>query len=244
MTPLATPLALQLPGAPSLVFLAYVLLFLPWAALRSRRRLATLRAEGGAGRPLTRAAVWMSTIVSLVILLVLAVLVGRGFGYDFFALPALDVQVLGATVGAFAACLLLRQVLRALRSEDERRRAVVYLIAPRTPRERVLWALACVLAGVAEETAYRGVGMATLWYALGDAWASALILSAAFAVAHAAQGWKSGLAVFGIALVMHALVQFTGSLLPAMLVHAVFDLVAGAIIARDARKLDAEAAAG
>ena len=235
---------MQSPGAPSLVFLAFVLVYLPWAALRSRRRLAELRAEGGAQRKLTREAVWTSTIVSLLVLLVLAVLVGRSFDYDFFVWPALDWQAPAATVGAFAACLLLRQMARKLRTEEERRRALVYIIAPRTPRERALWALACVMAGVAEETAYRGVGMATLWYALGNPWASALILAAAFAVAHAAQGWKSALAVFGIALVMHALVQFTGSLLPAIVVHATYDLVAGAIIARDARRMDAEAAAG
>jgi membrane protease YdiL (CAAX protease family) len=237
-------MAMQFPGAPSLVFLGFVLFYLPWAAVRSRRRLATLRSGGGAGRPLTREAVWMSTILNLVILLVLSVLVGRSFGYEFLARPALEWQVLAATVGAFVACLLLRQAVRALRSEEERRRSVVYVIAPRTPREYVLWALACVLAGVAEETTYRGVGMATLWYALGNLWAAALILAAAFAVAHAAQGWKSGLAIFGIALVMHALVQFTGSLLPAILVHATYDLVAGAIIARAARRMDAEAAAG
>ena len=234
---------MQFPGAPSLVFLVFVLLYLPWAALRSRRRLSELRAGSGAGRPLSREAVWTSTIVSLLVLLLIAVLVGRSFDYDVLARPAWGWQVLAATLGAFAACLLLRQAVRAMRSEEERRRLMVYLIAPRTPRERVLWALACVLAGVAEETAYRGVGMATLWYALGNPWASALILAAAFAVAHAAQGWKSGLAVFGIALVMHALVQLTGSLLPAMLVHAAYDLVAGAIIARDARRMDAEAAA-
>lgn len=237
---------MQFPGVPSLVFLGFVLLYLPWAALRSRHRLATLRAGGGggAGRPLSREAVWASTAVSLLILLALAVLVGLSFGYDFLARPALDGRVLAATVGAFVACLLLRQVVRASRSDEERRRLMVYVIAPRTPREYALWALACVLAGVAEETAYRGVGMATLWYALGNPWVSALILAAAFAAAHAAQGWKSGLAVFGIALVMHALVQFTGSLLPAMLVHATYDLVAGASIARTARRFDAEAAQG
>jgi membrane protease YdiL (CAAX protease family) len=235
---------MQLPGAPSLVFLGLLLLYMPWAALRSRRRVAALRAEGGGARKLSRAAVWTSTIVSLLILLAAAVLVGRSFDYDFLVRPALDWQVAAATLGAFAACLLVRQAVRASRTEEERRRLFVYVIAPRTPQERALWALACVLAGVAEETAYRGVGMSTLWYSLGNPWASALILAAAFAVAHAAQGWKSGLAVFGIALVMHALVAFTGSLLPAMLVHATYDLAAGAIIARDARRMDAEAASG
>jgi membrane protease YdiL (CAAX protease family) len=86
------------------------------------------------------------------------------------------------------------------------------------------------------------VGMSVLWYSLGNPWISALILAAAFAVAHAAQGWKSGLVIFCLALVMHALVEFTGSLLPAMLVHATYDIIAGLIIMRDAAVLDREAA--
>ena len=47
------------------------------------------------------------------------------------------------------------------------------------------------------------------------------------------------LIIFGMALVMHALVWFTGTLIVAMIVHAVYDFVAGYLIAREAKVFDA-----
>jgi membrane protease YdiL (CAAX protease family) len=100
-----------------------------------------------------------------------------------------------------------------------------------------------VLASVAEEAAFRGVGWSILRYALGNPWLSAVPLCVAFAVVHWSQGWKSGIAIFGLAVVLHALVAFTGSLLPAMAVHAIYDFVAGEQIRRQARMMDAARAA-
>jgi membrane protease YdiL (CAAX protease family) len=100
-----------------------------------------------------------------------------------------------------------------------------------------------LLAGVAEEAAYRGVGMTILWYSLGDPWLAAGICAAAFAVAHSIQGLKSGTVVFAIALVFHGLVAVTGTLVLAMVVHAIYDLIAGYWIAIEARRYDAEATA-
>ncbi|HKQ98989.1 MAG TPA: CPBP family intramembrane glutamic endopeptidase, partial [Candidatus Polarisedimenticolia bacterium] len=66
---------------------------------------------------------------------------------------------------------------------------------------------------------------------------------AAFALAHAVQGRKSALMIFVLALVLHGLVRVTGSLLPAMAVHLIFDVVAVLGIARDKKRLDAADAA-
>jgi len=68
-------------------------------------------------------------------------------------------------------------------------------------------------------------------------------LLAAFAVAHSLQGWKSVAVILGFAFLMHALVAVTGSLVPAMAVHLVYDLAAGIAIARQAVSLDRAAAA-
>ena len=68
--------------------------------------------------------------------------------------------------------------------------------------------------------------------------AAILISAAAFAVAHATQGVKSGAMIFVIALVMHGLVAATGTLVLAMAVHALFDAISAALIAREARELD------
>jgi membrane protease YdiL (CAAX protease family) len=89
-------------------------------------------------------------------------------------------------------------------------------------------------ASVAEEAAYRGVAMSILWYATGNPYLSAVLCSLAFAVAHAVQGWRSGLTIYLVALVMHGLVWFTSSLVPAMIVHALYDFIAGWAIRREA----------
>jgi membrane protease YdiL (CAAX protease family) len=95
-----------------------------------------------------------------------------------------------------------------------------------------------LVAGVAEEMAYRGVTMTILWYALGNPWAAALVCAVAFALAHATQGWKSGVIIFVIGLLMHGLVAITGTLVPAMIVHVAYNLIAGGLIVREARRLD------
>lgn len=63
---------------------------------------------------------------------------------------------------------------------------------------------------------------------------SAVICSAAFAFAHWVQGWISILMIFLLAVVMHGLVEYTNSLLPAMVVHGIFDFIAIALISREA----------
>ncbi|MFN9038952.1 MAG: hypothetical protein ACK5YO_21830, partial [Planctomyces sp.] len=77
--------AMILPGTPSLVFLFYVLLLLPWMAFRSSRRLKQqpeLLADGRVSRR-----VWKSTVLMLLLLLWMAAATGRGFGYDVFEVP-------------------------------------------------------------------------------------------------------------------------------------------------------------
>jgi membrane protease YdiL (CAAX protease family) len=92
-------------------------------------------------------------------------------------------------------------------------------------------------AGVAEETAYRGVGMALLASSTGSAWIAAAIMSLAFGIAHITQEWKSVWIVVVMAALMHALVAFTGTLVVAMAVHAAYDIAAGVIGSREARRL-------
>ena len=235
---------MTLPGTPSLVFLAYLFGFLPWAALKSARRLrGAASVPGQAGFP-PRIRIWTGALVMQGVLLFLTWQVGAGFGFEVFAAHAPAPRDLLAAATALAACFGLRAALRHLRSEEERRRSILYRLAPRTSRERLVRTVAVLLAGVAEEAAYRGVAFSILWYALGDPWVAAGLSALAFALAHSVQGWKSGVVVFLIALVMQGLVAVTGTLVLAMAVHALYDLVAGYLIGVEARQLDAEAAAG
>lgn len=178
------------------------------------------------------------------VLLFLAWRTGSGFDFDIFAAPAVTARDAVTALAALAACFVLRSLARSIHSEEERRRLMVYSLAPRTPREKALRTATVLVASVAEEAAYRGVGMSILWYALGNPWPAALVSALAFALAHWTQGWKSGIVIFCIALVFHGLVAVTGTLVLAMGVHAIYDFVAGYLIAREARRFDTQDAGG
>ncbi len=229
------------PGTPSLIFLLYVLVLLPWMAYRSARRLRSLRAQSPGGPPpeLPRTRIWAGTLLLMVLMFLLAWSVGRGFDYAIFATPQLGLHDFGAALVALALLLSVRWIVRKTHSEAERREMVVFHIAPRNAREWVLYALTVIAAGIAEEAAYRGVGMSILWYWWGTPWPAVIVLSVAFALAHWIQGWKSGVIIFFMALVAHGLVAFTHTLVLMMAVHAVYNVIAGAMIAREAPKYGA-----
>ena len=231
---------MHIPGFASLVFLLYLLVVLPWIAIRGAGVLHAARDGPDAGPLPSRASIWIQTIIAQTLLFALAWYAGREFGFRVFALPAVGAREIVAALVALAAYVGLYVLSRVVYSDAERRRMLIYLFAPRTARERLGWIATVLVASVAEEAAYRGVGMSVLWYALGNPYAAAGICAVAFALAHWTQGWKSAAIIFVMALVMHGLVAFTGTLVLAMVVHAVYDFVAGYFIGREAVAYDRE----
>ncbi len=216
-------------GLPSEIFLAFMLGVLPWAAYRSAKVFNAPPAADGAkpARPIPSVAtIQANTAVLMVVLFVLSWFTAKSFGYGVFTVPELGMKEIFAGLGALAFQYAMMFANRAMRTADEIRNMPVGRLMPRTGRERVLWIIISVLAGIAEEAAYRGVLMAVLWYALGNPWLAAAISATAFAIGHALQGWKSVLVIFVMALSMHVLVWFTGTLVIAMAVHAIYDLLA------------------
>ena len=233
---------MHVPGLPSIVFLVYVLLLMPWMALRSKQRLLPRPdPEGAPARPVpSRPQVFASTLVALALLFALSWITARDIGFDPFAVHAVGAREMlaGAAVLAFHFMVMLAN--RAVRSREERRTMAVYKLMPRTPAEWALYVVTALTASVAEEAGYRGVLMSVLWFSFGNGWLAAIICATAFAASHALQGWKSGVAIFAMALSMHGLVWFTGTLVVAMVVHAVYDIAAGAIGARRVRLAQVE----
>lgn len=221
-------------GIPSQVFLVCLFIVLPWMAFRSARRLHALHSVRGDGGAIPRESVWLGTLVMQALLLALAWATARSYGSDIFEVPLVGLRELLIGAGALAACVAVRALLHAVRSEEERRALAVYAIAPRTAREWGLWTATVLVASVAEEAAYRGVGVAILWYWLGSPTVAVLLCATAFTLGHWVQGAKSGVAIFFIALVMHGVVRLTGTLFIAIAVHAIYDFIAGYLIARDA----------
>jgi membrane protease YdiL (CAAX protease family) len=211
--------------------------------VRSAQRIGPLLRRPGPGTTRERMVIWSNTLIAQGLLLLIAWLAGRSFGYRFFAPVARGRDVIAAAA-ALAACFALREVARRMLSEEERRRLAVYRLAPRSAVEWAAWSLVAILAAVAEEIAYRGVGVAVIGYSTGSLSLAIVVCAAAFAVAHALQGVKSAVVIFAFALVMHALVLVTGTLLLAMGVHLVYDVIAAASIAREARRFDRDAETG
>jgi hypothetical protein len=88
------------------------------------------------------------------------------------------------------------------------------------------------------------VAWSLLTHYTGNTSLAAAICVAAFALHHVTQTWKSVVAIAGIAVFMHALVAFTGTLVLAMGVHALYDLVVAVLIARRAAQIELEEAPG
>jgi hypothetical protein len=99
-------------------------------------------------------------------------------------------------------------------------------VLPRTDRERRLFTVVGVTAGVCEEWLYRGFFLAVVAAATGGlpTWGLILVAAAAFGLAHAYQGpagiVSTGLLGGGMAVMYLQ----TGSLLLPVVLHAVIDL--------------------
>jgi membrane protease YdiL (CAAX protease family) len=103
-------------------------------------------------------------------------------------------------------------------------------LMPRTARDRRLFVLLSMTAGITEELLYRGVAFASL-VALGAGVPLALAVSAAaFGALHYYQGWSGAVRSGLIGALLAVPVIVTGSLLPSMIAHTLLDLILGLII--------------
>jgi membrane protease YdiL (CAAX protease family) len=212
-------------GVAGALYVIYAVLLIPALAFRGAR-MVTARGGAPARRALpSRATIYLNTIVIQLFSFTLAWLTARTFGYRLFALPRLCTRELFAGAAALLFQFAMMYVSHASRSLQEIGKMPVDKLMPRSPGERALFAVTSVVAGVSEEAAYRGVLMTIVWYATGSAWLAVLVSALAFSLGHALQGWKSMTVIFIMACSMHALVWYTGTLVIAMGVHAIYDLL-------------------
>jgi membrane protease YdiL (CAAX protease family) len=207
------------------ILLTAMLVVLPGLALAQAAVLERL--------PFDRMAAYWSSIATLWVLGATTWLVGtRGVGAEGIALRSLPVgPFLGWTVGltAFgvAVMLLSRGVGRVLGLRES---PVLVKLLPRTGREKRVFLLLSVAAGVGEEIAFRGYAIPALAVAIGLPW-SVAVTSVVFGVLHAYQG---PIGIVRTALMGGALaggMLLSGSLLPAILAHVLVDVVGGLFIA-------------
>jgi membrane protease YdiL (CAAX protease family) len=99
------------------------------------------------------------------------------------------------------------------------------IIIPETDREFLAWVPVAIMAGVAEECAYRGAAYfllramgVTVFYAVASC-------TIAFGVCHLYQGWRATVEVGIMGLLSQIAVFLTGGLYLSIAVHAVYDLL-------------------
>ena len=194
---------------------------------RYRRLLETLPDDPAARlRHYRRGIVGEWSAVGL--LVVIGVLAGRSpasiglTGGRHAGAAAAEVAEVGLALAASA--ILFRAP--ALRSTLRRQAGGFIALLPRTADERAAFALVAVTAGVCEELIFRGFGIAYvrwLWPGATHFWLVALT-AAGFGFAHLYQGARGVILTGVVGAVLASLVLATGSLYPAMAIHALVDL--------------------
>ena len=140
-------------------------------------------------------------------------------------------QWLAVGLGLAAVGVMFWQLSTVLRRPEEREKlrssmGDLRVLAPRTPGEHRLFAAVSVTAGVCEEIVYRGILLGALTPAVG-LWPAVALSSVIFGLGHVYQGLEGIVKTTLVGLVMALLTVFSGSLLIAVILHAVIDLVSG-----------------
>jgi membrane protease YdiL (CAAX protease family) len=220
----------------SSVFVLLVLIVMPIGAVRSKSIVA-----GRPGRrPPRKSDVLARALIVQTLLFAFAFLVARTEGMALWSWTGLHPRTIVVALATLALLLFVGALSWHLRTPDERRTLWMRHLLPRTAWQWALWFVVSLAAGIAEETAYRGVLVVLLASVTASFVVAALLSAAAFAIVHYPQGAKSVGWVFAIGLVMQALVSATGTLYVAMGVHAVYDVTAAIRAAGRLKADDAE----
>jgi membrane protease YdiL (CAAX protease family) len=210
----------RVPLTPSAwVFLVIVCVIFPLGAVRQHGRFGTINFLP------SRRRIYVSALITHLMLLALAWFTMRDTNMQLW--PAHDFGGFDVAIGAIALATGLPPLLRKLRPKDPVARERIRLIAPRTASEFGLFYLVSVSAGVVEELTYRGVLFAVLSALVRSWWIAAVLGAAVFGIVHLFQGWKSAGIATLIGLREQIVVGLTGTLLVAIVVHALHDIITG-----------------
>ena len=132
----------------------------------------------------------------------------------------------GLTAAGLVTMLLFRQIAAAMSRNES---ATLRGLLPRTRKERRVFALLSVAAGLGEELAYRGYAIPVLATLMGVP-AAAALTSLVFGILHGYQGLIGTVRTTLLGAVLAWGFLASGSLLPAIVAHTLIDMVAGLVL--------------
>jgi len=208
-----------------LVLLAVFILFLaPWDIWELRRLRAAAPGAKAAFYVRTSVALWL--LAGLCLLVYPINVIWTATAYEALLLSGFAWRVVAYVVVGLIVASWLQIVQLYYAPPEKRARALKALDAldfllPGNVRERALFAVVCLSAGIGEEVMFRGF---LLRYLIDSHWSLTLAVlgtSALFGLAHAGHGWRGIVRTGLLGLVFALLYLATGSLL---VVHASIDL--------------------
>lgn len=195
--------------------------------------LAVAQVPLASGREVDRPPAYVGSACAILVLGWISLILGRGtLGPEVMGLGVLSWRDLllwtgAALTGGMAvvgASLLAERFLDTEESEFLRQ------ILPRTAFEKVLFAGVSMAAGLGEELAYRAYAIPVLAGLVGSEWTAAVLSSGVFGFLHAYQGHIGVARTALMGLVLAAVFLWSGSVWPAVLAHAVIDLIGGLVL--------------
>jgi membrane protease YdiL (CAAX protease family) len=203
-------------------FLAVIGIIVPIAAIRAANRTRDVKSESS-----RRISQRLRNVFVLVVLAVAALYVAHRDHIDLFDPVLVTTRFVLVSLGILAGTLLLAELLLMAGSPEERKKLWARQIIPRHNAERIVWVISSCVAGATEEIIFRGVFFVLLAAVTGSIAIASLLSAIVFAIAHYRQGFRSMAFILGIALLFQWFVIYSGSLIPAMIVHSLYNIVRG-----------------
>ena len=228
---------LTTPTSVDYAFMTLLAIGLPiWSFFAHKRFEAKL--ESGDAKALRATYIdtlWMLWIPTLAVL-AFWLFMARPFAGLGLSFASTFANGIGLAVALLIIAVLIPQIFQVQRSEDEAAKVLAQIerspgikkILPKTSADYALFKGLSVTAGVTEEILFRGylIWIFSFWM---ESWLAALLSLVAFVLAHLYQDSKEALvkvALTGGALTL--LYMLSGSLIPAIILHAAIDLTSGA----------------
>jgi membrane protease YdiL (CAAX protease family) len=225
---------------PAALWLALVLVVVPWLSFRQARMVARMATAGpGNAGATARLRIYRLSVLSQAQLLLITVLLDWidrwAVVRKALAFPRGGILWIAGCVAAHQLVALATMLGRRLRGAPLEAGTVRLL--PRDARELAGFALLALMAGINEEFMYRGFAPDHLFRWGLPLWLAVAVVTLSFGLAHGYKSLAGMLRTMLIGLVAAVPVLVTGTLLPSIIAHALMDLLAGANTLPLARRL-------